>query len=278
MGSILKFMKSTYRKFLRFYYTMSSAPKPKCINQKGKGKVRIAILGIYLSDKPNKVKHLISRLSKSNCYHVEQHWAHLGPENPKGKVAQYVRITQNYYKSRMELLNNLAGMIDLEHFDYVIITDDDIVIQNNFIDAFLGLQIEFDLALAQPALTKYSWTYHPIVRQKKQTHVRLTNFVEIGPMFSVSQRLIPFIFPFDTITSMGWGLNYVWPITVKKQGLRMGIIDATPVDHSLRRPGNYYDNRIAFRQMEKLLAKYEHINPENGIVEICGLHSNLIHK
>ena len=251
MKAAKNLIKYLYRALFRHYHKAKPIPKyNKCVNN-----LNIAVLGVYLNDKPNYVEHIITRLSNSTYFNVEQFWAHIGPGKPKKSISPYIRIIHSTYKPRMELLNRLAGMIDLDKFDYLIVTDDDIVLQKNFLDTFISLQTEFNLALAQPARTHNSWFDHPIVLQNKSTHARLTNFVEIGPLFSVSKCLLPHILPFDTTCSMGWGLDYIWPVIVKKLNLRMGIIDVTPVDHSLRRPRIDYEKDERFERLANSYSK-----------------------
>ena len=42
---------------------------------------------------------------------------------------------------------------------------------------------------------------------------------------------------------MGWGYESVWAYELPHHGLKMGIIDAVPVDHGLREPLAYYSWR-----------------------------------
>ena len=41
------------------------------------------------------------------------------------------------------------------------------------------------------------------------------------------------LLPFDEACGMGWGLDLI--VKIEQAGLKMGIIDATPVTHALRR-------------------------------------------
>jgi hypothetical protein len=57
------------------------------------------------------------------------------------------------------------------------------------------------------------------------------------PKFTLINRLIdrsvyPIVLPFDRRSPTGWGLDFVWPVLMESNGLRMGIVDATPVSYS----------------------------------------------
>lgn len=229
---------------------------------------RIALLGIYLADIKNTANHLSRVFSETISCDVEQYWAHLGDGVPKGWVSQFVKIAYSSPVPRMIVLNSLLKMVNLDKVDFLIVTDDDIVINRNFIDSFIGLQIQMDLALAQPARTFNSWIDHEITRRVNNVQGRLTRFVEIGPLFSIHKRLFDFVLPFETLSPMGWGLDYVWPVIVEKAGLRMGIIDAIAVDHSLRKPRSGYVQTEAYASMMALFAHRSHLKPEEAEVII----------
>ena len=65
---------------------------------------------------------------------------------------------------------------------------------------------------------------------------------------------------------MGWGLDLVWPVTVERAGLRMGIVDAVPVRHSLRRPAQHYRHGHAQAEMHAYLERREHLRIEQASV------------
>src|SRR5439155_5541514 len=119
--------------------------------------------------------------------------------------------------------------------------DDDIALPRGFLDAFLGLQGRTGLALAQPARTHDSYYDHPIVERQLGVQARRTRFVEIGPLVSMRRDAAALLLPFDERSPMGWGYDNLWPLILGRHGLGMGIIDATPVNHGLRKPTAEYD-------------------------------------
>jgi hypothetical protein len=135
---------------------------------------------------------------------------------------------------KFALANRLLDGVALEAYDYVLVVDDDIMLPDDFLDRFIEQQQGLDFAIAQPARTRSSSIDHPIVEQQLGVVARRTLFVEIGPVVSFHRSVFPLVFPFDLVSPMGWGYENVWALELLTRGLRMGIVDATPVDHSLR--------------------------------------------
>ncbi len=53
---------------------------------------------------------------------------------------------------------------------------------------------------------------------------------------------------------MGWGNDFVWPVLAEKHNLKMGIVDAVPVGHNLRKPVAYYNYGTSADAMRNYLA------------------------
>jgi hypothetical protein len=128
------------------------------------------------------------------------------------------------------------------------------------VDRYLALVERHDLALAQPARTHESYIDHAIVERLDGLAARQTRFVEIGPLFSIRADAASRLLPFDEASAMGWGYDFVWPVVIEGAGLRMGIVDATPVAHDLRKPVANYDYSTARGQMEAFLAAHPHLS------------------
>lgn len=166
------------------------------------------------------------------------------------------------------MLNRLLAKEKLDDYEYLIVCDDDVVVRRGWLDFFLELQAKHDIALAQPARTGNSWVDHPITRQVPTSECRFTRFVEIGPVVSIHRSLFASLLPFDITSPMGWGLDFVWPVTVGELGLNMGIIDAAPVDHSLRRPRRGYAAETASEEMDLLLSGQPHLTRDQAMVTL----------
>ena len=228
----------------------------------GGGSVLIA--GIYLSDKKNAIEHIFDNLSQSKNFRVVQRWAALGGEAPSAKIDAVTVLKSRESIPKMMLLNKILSGEDIEKYDYVMICDDDVILPDNFVDDFFGLQRRYDFAAAQPARTHNSYLDHFIVERLDGLKARQTRFVEIGPVISFRRDIIPLIFPFDQSSPMGWGFDFVLPCIAEEHGMRIGIIDATPVDHSMRKPMKHYNYDDAKSAMNAYLAANPHLSIEEA--------------
>lgn len=216
-------------------------------------KKRILVIGIYLTDYDNQAISISSQLSKSTLHHVDQKWFAIG-ENSIPVEMENLTIGHSKTKiPKFELLNRILSKIQLDDYDLLIVTDDDIHILDNFIDAYVSLIEKYQLKLAQPARTKHSYYDHKICLQNKNVIARETNFVEIGPVFSIDKALFNLLLPFPNECPMGYGLDYVWPVIVHKNDWKLGIVDATPVDHSYRPQGKTYGTNLNLDMMHEYL-------------------------
>jgi len=158
------------------------------------------------------------------------------------------------------LLNQLLSGEELENYDFIIFSDDDISLPEDFLQTYLDIVIKCDFAIAQPARTHNSYIDHPFVEQLDGLKARRTRFVEIGPVFSIRKDAFSLLLPFNEASSMGWGYDFVWPCLIEDRGLKMGIIDATPVEHTMRKPVQHYDYNNANEIMKDYLSKNRHLD------------------
>jgi hypothetical protein len=227
-------------------------------------KSRVLVVGIYLANRINAISHIVSDLNKSKRHIVHQMWIAINGEAPTRCVKSVTFEKINELVPKFVLLNRLLSKALLELYEYVLICDDDIMLPENFIDDFLNVQKKYNFALAQPARTHNSYIDHPIVEQVEGLEARHTRFVEIGPLVSIRCDILPFLVPFDEATPMGWGLDFVWPVIIEKLGYRMGIIDTTPVDHSIRKPVKNYSHDVAKKYMDEFLSHNKHLSQEEA--------------
>jgi hypothetical protein len=144
------------------------------------------------------------------------------------------------------------------------VCDDDISLPEGFVDRYLELVSSHGLALAQPARTHDSYIDNWITEQLDGLTARRTRFVEIGPLFSMRRDAVRLLTPFSEASPMGWGYDFVWPVLLEEAGLGMGIVDATPVVHNLRKPVTLYDRRDAAIAMQSFLADRRHLTPHEA--------------
>jgi len=233
----------------------------------------VLIVGVYLLDKPSNIREIKSELGKSSRLGVEQRWIGLGTGSVPEEMADVTVHKVIPPAMKFPLLNQLLAKVILDGFEFVVVCDDDILLPENFLDRYLDSVTRYDFALAQPARTHDSFSPHmivdgfsghPFVEQLDGLLARQTRFVEIGPIFSVHHRAFELIFPFEEESPMGWGYDFVWPHIIANAGLKMGIIDAVPIAHSLRKSGDYYQHDKARAEMKKFLAHRRHLSPEEA--------------
>ncbi len=146
----------------------------------------------------------------------------------------------------------LAGNPPLEH-DWLLVIDDDVSLPRGFLDAFLFLVQRFGLRLAQPAHRARSHAAWPITRRRPGSMVRETAYVEIGPVVMFHRTTFGALLPFPELRA-GWGLDAHWAAVARQHGWPLGIVDATPIRHGLRRIAAAYDRDAAIAEGRRFLA------------------------
>jgi hypothetical protein len=225
---------------------------------------KVLVIGVYLADKKNLATPIVRELGRSREWEVAQRWIALGESPVPEPLAPVTTWRQHSRLEKFPLLNRALREVDLAGYRYVLVCDDDISLPEGFLDRYLELVEGHDLALAQPARTHGSYIDHWIVEQHDGLAVRATRYVEIGPLFSMRADAARLLVPFDEGSPMGWGLDFVWPVVLERAGLRLGIVDETPVVHDLRRPAAYYDDGEAVHAMNVYLASRPHLTRQEA--------------
>jgi hypothetical protein len=220
----------------------------------------VLVVGVYLCGKRNNAVEIARELGRAEEWSVEQRWIALGKGEIPEALAPLTAWRQRSRVPKFVLLNRLLGELDVGRHEFVLVCDDDISLPDRFVDNYLDLVTRHDLALAQPARTHDSYTDHWIVERLDGLAARRTRFVEIGPLFSIRRDAARILTPFDEDSPMGWGYDFVWPVIVEQAGLRMGIVDATPVAHNMRKPVALYDMRDAAIAMNDYLESRPHLS------------------
>lgn len=232
--------------------------------------VRILALGIYLSDRPNTAAHVARELGASMRHRVTQRWARIGRAGgPHPVAASDTALACAEPEPKFGLLNRMLEGVPLADYDLLMVVDDDIVLPRGFVDAYVWAQQRCGFSLCQPARTASSWIDHPVVAQQRGLLGRQTRFVEIGPLFSLRSDLFGALLPFDDASPMGWGLDLVWPVLVERTRKTMGIVDAVPVSHCLRKPAVHYDRSQAMAQMRDFLNNRPHLSREEAFAVLA---------
>jgi hypothetical protein len=84
--------------------------------------------------------------------------------------------------------------------------------------------------------------------------VRLTTFVESGPLVAIAPEWVERVTPLPVWRGMGWGIELEW-IDLGAEGCRLGIVDATPVTHLGKVSGGYDDTELRARMRAELAAR-----------------------
>jgi hypothetical protein len=61
------------------------------------------------------------------------------------------------------------------------------------------------------------------------------------------------LLPFPSLR-FGWGLDAHWSAVAAREGWRIGVVDATPIGHGLRRIAAAYDRTDAIAESRSFLA------------------------
>jgi len=158
--------------------------------------------------------------------------------------------------SRFGHLN--ACIADARRGETVVICDDDVEMTDGDFERFLALAGKYAFDVAAPAHSSASTYSHPFLAASKGVEARLVSFCEIGPLVAFSATALPVLYPFPTVTRFGHGVDIEWAATAARVGLRLGVIDKTPVTH-LGRPGSAYSDEelgVETRVIQTALARY----------------------
>jgi hypothetical protein len=163
------------------------------------------------------------------------------------------RCTTAGDRGKFENLNRLLESHPAAGHDWLLIVDDDVSLPGGFLDGFLFLAERFSLALAQPAHRRRSHAAVAVTRRRPNRVLRETGFVEIGPVTALRADTFPALLPFPPLRA-GWGLDAHWSAVAAQNGWPLGVVDATPIRHGLRRTASAYDRQAAIAEARDFLA------------------------
>ena len=132
----------------------------------------------------------------------------------------------------------------IEKYDRFFFPDDDIMTTWRDINALFDIVQDYELAVAQPALTRNSPHSYPMTLKTDKLILRYTNFVELMmPCFS-RDALRQCVGTFEGAVT-GWGLDWIWHKVLGEPKNKMAIIDAIAMQHT--RPPELGD---AYKEMD----------------------------
>jgi hypothetical protein len=143
----------------------------------------------------------------------------------------------------------------LRHYDYIWLPDDDILTTWKNVDDLFQICRDYDLQLAQPALTDDSFRNFPVLFQDPNCLLRFTVFVEsMVPMFRADAlRLCMPVMQEPTI--YGWGHDWIWPMLLGYPPNKIAVIDSCAVKHT-RPLGVNTDHQVAQAEMIQIANKF----------------------
>jgi hypothetical protein len=170
-------------------------------------------------------------------------------------------------KGKFQNINLGLAEVDVNEFDWMIVTDDDVSLPANFLDNFLFLAEKTELKLCQPSHKFLSYASYAVTQRRWNSLVRVTHFVECGPITAFRREMFPLVLPFPELR-WAWGNDLSWADSAMHHGYRIGIIDGTPIGH-LRPVAESYDNRAArleadayLRKMDVKLSRFDALQTE----------------
>jgi hypothetical protein len=137
--------------------------------------------------------------------------------------------------------------------DWTLIVDDDVALPPRFLDRFVAACEHARLELAQPAQSRRSHAAWPVTRRRGGQAVRVTRFVEIGPVTAMSRAVARELMPFPELR-FGWGLDAHWAAIAEERGWRLGVVDALPVRHERAPVAGMYSSQEAIEEARHFLA------------------------
>jgi len=187
----------------------------------------VLVIGVYLADRLNTAEDIASVLSGSKTCRVTQRWVALGDAPPVPALASVTARTIREKTPKFQIVNDLLAREELSRYDYVLLTDDDVVMPEGFLDAFIGLQEKLGFAIAQPARTSNSYIDHPIVEQANGLLARETRFVENTLCGDRARREFPSVgvrsrFPIRPDLAHGMGLRERLVVPAAEPGVEDG--------------------------------------------------------
>jgi hypothetical protein len=156
-------------------------------------------------------------------------------------------------RGKFENLTRLLTDHPAAGHDWLLLLDDDVALPPGFLDTFLFLAERFGLRLAQPAHRHRSHAGWRVTRRRAGSLVRQTGFVEIGPVAALHAETFETVLPFPPLR-YGWGLDLHWSAIARERGWPIGVVDATPVQHGLRRIASSYSREQAIAEARRFLA------------------------
>jgi hypothetical protein len=148
-------------------------------------------------------------------------------------------------------INVALQTLDVSEYDWLIVVDDDVALPKHFLDRFLYLAEMADLKICMPAHRFHSYQSYAITQRQLSSLVRVTNYVESGPITAFRRDVFEYVLPFPGLR-WAWGTDVAWTEYAKRHQFKIGIVDATAIGH-LRPVAGSYKSKDAREEGEAFL-------------------------
>lgn len=212
---------------------------------------RVVVVGIYRDAQP--ILSVVEELRASR-HDVEFRLGAMGDIPPElADVTTHGHMSAGKFQNLNVLIEGMGSP------EWLLIIDDDVLVRRGFLDAAVELCQRLDLALAQPAQTRFSNANWRLTKQRLLTVARQTRFVEIGPVTLIRKDAQRLLLPFPADLRFGWGLDFHWAHIIESAGLRLGVLDALAVVHASRKVASTYSWDAAQEEGRAFLARVPHL-------------------
>ena len=155
-------------------------------------------------------------------------------------------------RGKWENVDLLLEARKVSDFDWLLVVDDDVRLPRGFLDRFVFLAERFELRMAQPAHRARSHAAWNVTRRRPAAVARRTAFVESGPLVGFHKSTFESMLPFPPLRA-GWGLDSYWSAIARDRAWAIGVLDALPAQHGLRRIASAYDRDAAVAEARQFL-------------------------
>ena len=204
---------------------------------------------------------------RSETHNVRLAFGATGTADP---VLEARTVAHGLTGGKFQNLNRVIAGTNADAADWVLVVDDDVRLPGAFLDRFVGVLEAFGLDLAQPAQTLRSHSAWKVTRRRPASLVRVTRFVEIGPVTAFSRRAAAELLPFPELR-FGWGLDLHWAALAGRHGWRLGVVDALPVRHEAGVVAASYSRTDAESEAARFLADRPYL-PSVRAGEVLATH------
>jgi hypothetical protein len=171
----------------------------------------VLIVGIEVPDRAADIHAVIDALSRTR-HRIE------------------VALVKMQPRGKFENVNAAIAEVDLARFDWMVVVDDDIAAPPGLLDECLRLSHAAVLKIFQPAHRFRSYATFKLTQRRWNTLLRITRFVESGPLTGFHRDTFDALLPFPSMR-WAWGLDVHWSEIARREGWNIGIVDSVPIRH-----------------------------------------------